>query len=42
MPGETFVAPAAKIRKFLVERGLTRLAGSAATVSVAGPTPAKM
>jgi S1-C subfamily serine protease len=42
MPGETFVAPAAKIRKFLVERGLTRLAGSAATASVAGPTPAKM
>jgi S1-C subfamily serine protease len=27
MPGETFVAPAAKIRRFLVERGLTRLAG---------------
>ena len=29
MPGETFVAPAAKIRRFLLERGLTRLAGGA-------------
>src|SRR5512138_2681639 len=32
MPGETFVAPAAKIRRFLAERGLARLApGTTAT-----------
>ncbi len=36
MPGETFVAPAAKIRRFLHEHGLTRLApGAAATASTA-------
>jgi S1-C subfamily serine protease len=42
MPGETFVAPAAKIRRFLAERGLSRLAGSAATAAVAAPSAAKM
>jgi S1-C subfamily serine protease len=42
MPGETFVAPAAKIRRFLTERGLTRLAGSAATASVSTDSTAKM
>jgi hypothetical protein len=43
MPGETFVAPAAKIRHFLAERGLSRLAGSTATASVPdGPSTAKM
>lgn len=31
MPGETFVAPAAKIRRFLGENGLERLAPGAAT-----------
>jgi S1-C subfamily serine protease len=35
MPGETFVAPAAKIRRFLSERGLSRLSGGAATAAVA-------
>jgi serine protease Do len=48
MPGETFVAPAAKIRRFLSERGFGRLAG-VATAAV-GPqhpqhppiTPARM
>ncbi len=33
MPGETFVAPAAKIRRFLAEHGLGRLAPSPATAS---------
>ncbi|WP_248356173.1 S1C family serine protease [Anaeromyxobacter oryzae] len=44
MPGETFVAPAAKIRRFLVERGLGRLAPQGASVANAqGPvaTPGK-
>jgi serine protease Do len=36
MPGETFVAPAARIRRFLVEHGLGRLAGGA--VAVAAPS----
>jgi serine protease Do len=46
MPGETFVAPAAKIRRFLVERGLGRLAGGTAPATAVTPpavtTPAKM
>jgi serine protease Do len=46
MPGETFVAPAAKIRRFLVERGLGRLAGGTAAATAVTPpavtTPAKM
>ena len=33
MPGETFVAPAAKIRRFLVERGLARLAPSSTSIA---------
>jgi S1-C subfamily serine protease len=33
MPGETFVAPAAKIRRFLVDQGLARLAPGAATAT---------
>ena len=40
MPGKTFVAPAAKIRRFLAERGLSRLAGSAATAAIATPAAA--
>ena len=36
MPGETFVAPAAKIRRFLTARGLGQLAASAATAAL-GP-----
>jgi serine protease Do len=41
MPGETFVAPAAKIRRFLVERGLGRLAPAGASVANAqGPVAA--
>lgn len=41
MPGETFVAPAAKIRRFLVERGLGRLAAAAGSVASArGPVAA--
>ncbi|HET9598253.1 MAG TPA: serine protease [Anaeromyxobacteraceae bacterium] len=45
MPGETFVAPAAKIRRFLAERGLGRLAppaggGSVASTPAAAPGPA--
>lgn len=35
MPGETFVAPAAKIRRFLARNGLGRLVGEAATDGVA-------
>jgi S1-C subfamily serine protease len=35
MPGETFVAPAAKIRRFLAERGLQRLAPGATASAVA-------
>jgi S1-C subfamily serine protease len=46
MPGETFVAPAAKIRAFLAERGLARLAGasgaSASAVATAPAAPARM
>ncbi len=38
MPGETFVAPAAKIRRFLSERGLGQLASSAASASLAPAT----
>jgi len=38
MPGETFVAPAAKIRRFLAERGLGKLAPLRATAAVA-PQP---
>jgi S1-C subfamily serine protease len=38
MPGETFVAPAAKIRRFLSERGLGRLAG----VEQPAPAAARM
>jgi S1-C subfamily serine protease len=37
MPGETFVAPASRIRRFLAEHGLSRLAGPPA---VATPAPA--
>ena len=37
MPGETFVAPAAKIRRFLADRGLGRLAPGAATAAVLPP-----
>ncbi len=33
MPGETFVAPAAKIRRFLAEQGLGKLAPTAATAA---------
>ncbi len=41
MPGETFVAPAAKIRRFLLEKGLARLAPSGAVLSGAqGPVAA--
>jgi serine protease Do len=41
MPGETFVAPAAKIRRFLAEKGLARLAPSGAVLSGAqGPVAA--
>lgn len=36
MPGETFVAPAAKIRRFLGEHGLARLAGPGSEL---GPVP---
>ncbi|HJW74735.1 MAG TPA: serine protease [Thermoleophilia bacterium] len=39
MPGETFVAPAAKIRRFLTEHGLGKLAPASATAAVA-PSPA--
>jgi serine protease Do len=43
MPGETFVAPAGKIRRFLVERGLGRLAPAATVSGAQGPvaTPGK-
>jgi len=43
MPGETFVAPAAKIRRFLVEKGLARLAPAASAAGAQGPvaTPGK-
>ncbi len=40
MPGETFVAPAAKIRRFLVERGLGRLAPAASVANAQGPVAA--
>jgi S1-C subfamily serine protease len=40
MPGETFVAPAAKIRRFLAERGLSRLApGPSAAAVTPAPAP---
>jgi len=45
MPGETFIAPAAKIRRFLSDRGLGKLAPGAVTAA-ADPepqvTPARM
>jgi serine protease Do len=43
MPGETFVAPAAKIRRFLTEKGLARLAPATAIAGTQGPvaTPGK-
>jgi S1-C subfamily serine protease len=37
MPGETFVAPAAKIRRFLGERGLARLGGAPAEATASAP-----
>jgi serine protease Do len=37
MPGETFVAPAAKIRRFLVEKGLGKLAPAALAPGAQGP-----
>ena len=37
MPGETFVAPAAKIRRFLAERGLATLAPARAAAASAVP-----
>jgi S1-C subfamily serine protease len=42
MPGETFVAPAAKIRRFLGERGLARLGGATTAAATAPPPPAQM
>jgi serine protease Do len=42
MPGETFVAPAAKIRRFLAERGLSRLAGGREEVESAAKVPAAL
>jgi serine protease Do len=39
MPGETFVAPAAKIRRFLGENGLQRLATGGATAAAERPAP---
>jgi S1-C subfamily serine protease len=42
MPGETFVAPAAKIRRFLGERGLARLAGGAATAAASAADAPRM
>jgi S1-C subfamily serine protease len=47
MPGETFVAPAAKIRRFLAERGFGRLAGvvggaSSSALGTAPAAPARM
>jgi serine protease Do len=39
MPGETFVAPAAKIRRFLGENGLQRLATGSTPTAVARPAP---
>ena len=41
MPGETFVAPAAKIRRFLVEKGLARLAPSTSAAGGAVAVPGK-
>jgi serine protease Do len=40
MPGETFVAPAAKIRRFLAEHGLARLAPPAAATASVAPVAA--
>jgi S1-C subfamily serine protease len=40
MPGETFVAPAAKIRRFLAEHGLAQLAGKPALAPSATVAPA--
>ncbi|HEY6003079.1 MAG TPA: serine protease [Anaeromyxobacter sp.] len=40
MPGETFVAPAAKIRRFLGDSGLGRLVGAEAAARGAVATPA--
>ncbi len=39
MPGETFVAPAAKIRRFLGEHGLGKLAPGRAAAAAAVPAP---
>jgi hypothetical protein len=40
MPGETFVAPAAKIRRFLADNGLSHLvAGGAADLAARGQGP---
>jgi serine protease Do len=39
MPGETFVAPAAKIRRFLGEHGLARLAAGTASAAISLPAP---
>jgi S1-C subfamily serine protease len=39
MPGETFVAPAAKIRKFLLDRGLVALAGGREAAESAAKVP---
>ncbi len=39
MPGETFVAPAAKIRRFLAERGLAKLVPVATASATAPPAP---
>jgi serine protease Do len=40
MPGETFVAPAAKIRRFLGEHGLSRLVGGKAATARGPEAPA--
>ncbi|GEJ57233.1 S1C family serine protease [Anaeromyxobacter diazotrophicus] len=41
MPGETFVAPAAKIRRFLADHGLSRLAPGGAAAATAATAPAR-
>jgi hypothetical protein len=42
MPGETFVAPAAKIRRFLSEHGLSQLAGKPAIAPSPDTTASRM
>jgi S1-C subfamily serine protease len=42
MPGETFVAPAAKIRRFLVEKGLGRLAPAETVAGAQGPVATQL